>query len=109
MRIENVAGIALNGCRDVDIVGVVVGPQNVEIPVLGRYARAMHMLPRLQQLVYVFGNEEVRFSGREAVRQMDLVNFTAMNVSDAFADSDSEWLAVQRLFANYLGVMDGGH
>jgi len=123
VRDFDVAGIALNGCNDVDIKNTNVGPQNMDIPVLGRYAHARTMLPRIQQLVDGFGDETVTFAGRETetvreladrlVRQMDAVYFDAMSSeSNSDRDSDdltaSEWSAAQKLFVNFEGAMDGG-
>ena len=46
----DVAGIACNGCTFITIEDIHIGPQNNNIPTLGRYTHARAFLPRLQHL-----------------------------------------------------------
>ena len=49
----DVAGIGCNGCRGLAVTDTTVGPQNTNIPVLGRYTHARSLLPRLRYVLIV--------------------------------------------------------
>lgn len=117
IRYFDVAGLACNGCTFVRIENVIVGPQNNEIPTLGRYTHSRAFIPRLKQLYDNYGNEEIQFYGREKtsisdlcqrmVNQMDMIYFNYINGED-YDDNDKEWIAAQKIFENPTGWMDGG-
>eukprot|EP00485_Elphidium_margaritaceum_P007624 CAMPEP_0202695936 /NCGR_PEP_ID=MMETSP1385-20130828/9363_1 /ASSEMBLY_ACC=CAM_ASM_000861 /TAXON_ID=933848 /ORGANISM="Elphidium margaritaceum" /LENGTH=1002 /DNA_ID=CAMNT_0049352021 /DNA_START=118 /DNA_END=3126 /DNA_ORIENTATION=+ len=113
----DVAGIACNGCSYITIENVVVGPQNKEIPTLGRYTHSRAFIPRLKHLNDHYGEEEIQFYGREKttvaalcrrmVQQMDMIYFNYIDEIE-YDPSDEEWIAAQKLFKNPTGWMDGG-
>jgi len=113
----DVAGIACNGCTFVKIENVMVGPQNDEIPTLGRYTHSRAFIPRLRDLNEQYGDKEIQFYGREAttvaalcqrmVKQMDMIYFNYIDQVEYDAH-DEEWIAAQKVFANPTGWMDGG-
>ena len=113
----DVAGIQCNACNNVVISDCVVGPQNQDIPVLGRYAHARTFVPRLKQLVIEHGDDEITFYGRDPVtvnylvdrliNQMDMIYHNAVNNVE-YDDDDEEWIAAKTLFYNPSGWMDGG-
>eukprot|EP01083_Nonionella_stella_P034157 93522_1 len=113
----DVAGIACNGCQYVKIENMNVGPQNKDIPTLGRYTHARAFIPRLMDLNKNFGDEEFGFYGRERttvgalcqrmVNQMDMI-YNNYVFGTAYDDSDEEWGAAQKVFLNPTGWMDGG-
>ena len=112
-----VAGIQCNGCNNVNIDSCVVGPQNTDIPVLGRYAHARAMLPRIKQLSDEYGTEEIQFYNRDPITindltqrlitQMDMIYNNYIN-NIQYDDQDDEWIAAKKLFYNPTGWMDGG-
>ena len=55
MTIHNfdIAGFACNGCSDVSISASTIGPQNTNIPVLGRYTHSRALLPQLRYIYIV--------------------------------------------------------
>eukprot|EP01083_Nonionella_stella_P296116 1006076_1 len=53
----DVAGISCNGCQKLKIENCIVGPQNNQIPTLGRYTHARAFLPRLKHLSDKFGHK----------------------------------------------------
>ena len=94
-----------------------VGPQNNDIPVLGRYTHARSFLPRLRQLVQGYGDETIKYYNRDAIKvsdladrlinQMDMIyNHFINNVE--YDIHDPEWIAASKLFVNPTGWMDGG-
>ena len=113
----DIAGLQCNGCHDVVVRDCVAGPQNRDIPVLGRYTHARALLPRLKQLVEEHGEEEIAFFDRETVTvselverltdQMDMV-YLAHFEGVHFPEDDEEWVATQKLFVNPSGWNDGG-
>ena len=113
----DIAGLQCNGCHNVVIRDCKVGPQNQDIPVLGRYTHARSLLPRLKQLVDEHGDEELTFYGRDTVtvsdladrltNQMDMVYFAHFE-GVQYAEDDEEWIAAQKMLANPTGWNDGG-
>ena len=113
----DVAGIQCNECSEVTISDCIVGPQNQDIPVLGRYTHARAYVPRLKQLMDEYGTEEITFYNREPttvgdlidrmINQMDMIYFHVINGVD-YDEDDEEWIAAQKLFYNPSGWMDGG-
>ena len=102
-----------------------LGPQNNEIPVLGKYTQARAILPRLKYLVENYGDETVTFNNErevtmaelidEFVEQMDLVyNYVIHEIepNEEELGSESEewqrWLKAKTLFINANGLQDGG-
>ena len=117
IRNFDVAGIACNGCTNVKIENVIVGPQNNEIPTLGRYTHSRAFIPRLKDLYDNYADEEIQFYGREKttvgalcqrmVDQMDMIYFNYINEIE-YEPNDKEWIAAQKVFKNPTGWMDGG-
>jgi len=113
----DVAGMQCNACNHVSITNCVIGPQNQNIPVLGRYAHARAFVPRLKQLMTEHGDEFVTFDEREPVlvsslvdrliAQMDMIYHHFINDAQ-YDDDDDEWIAAKTLFLNPTGWMDGG-
>eukprot|EP00485_Elphidium_margaritaceum_P009873 CAMPEP_0202685912 /NCGR_PEP_ID=MMETSP1385-20130828/1730_1 /ASSEMBLY_ACC=CAM_ASM_000861 /TAXON_ID=933848 /ORGANISM="Elphidium margaritaceum" /LENGTH=1663 /DNA_ID=CAMNT_0049340385 /DNA_START=133 /DNA_END=5121 /DNA_ORIENTATION=- len=113
----DVAGVACNGCNNVYVGDTVIGPQNNNIPVLGRYTHARSLLPRLRDLADNYGEEKIQFAARPAstvqslidrlVSQMDMVYHHVMD-SREYNEHDSEWQAALKLFLNPSGALDGG-
>ena len=52
----------------------VVGPQNNNIPVLGRYTHSRSILRRLKQFVDTFGDETIQFYDRDSVTVTELAD-----------------------------------
>mmetsp|Transcript_61329 Transcript_61329/g.97647 ORF Transcript_61329/g.97647 Transcript_61329/m.97647 type:complete len:596 (+) Transcript_61329:1-1788(+) len=114
----DVAGIACNGCQYVKIEHVSVGPQNDDIPTLGRYTHARAFIPRLMQLHDNYGEKEIKFYGRETttvsalcqrmVDQMDMIYFNYIDGKQYDDEHDEEWIAAKKVFKNPTGWMDGG-
>ena len=113
----DVAGIACNGCEELTIENVIIGPQNNQIPTLGRYTHARAFLPRLKHLNDKFGDELITFYGRaqttvsklcsRMVNQMDMIYNNWINNKE-YDDNDKEWIAAKKIFKNPTGWMDGG-
>ena len=113
----DVAGIACNGCTFVNIDSVTIGPQNNNIPTLGRYTHARAFLPRLQHLAHKFGDETIKFYNRDPIKisdlcdrminQMDMIYHHVINKKE-YNEDDEEWIAAKKLFLNPSGWMDGG-
>eukprot|EP01083_Nonionella_stella_P034160 93526_1 len=113
----DVAGIACNGCQYVKIENMNVGPQNKNIPTLGRYTHARAFIPRLMDLNKNYGHEEIEFYGRprttvsalcqRMVNQMDMI-YNEYIFGTKYDENDAEWRAAKRIFANPSGWMDGG-
>ena len=113
----DVAGIQCNACTDVVISDCVIGPQNQNIPVLGRYTHARAFIPRLKRLLEEHGDEMVTFYGRDPItvesiidrliNQMDMIYFH-FNDDIEYDEDDEEWIAAKKLFLNPTGWMDGG-
>ena len=113
----DVAGVQCNACTNVEISDCVIGPQNQDIPVLGRYTHARAFIPRLKQLMEEYGEEEVTFYQRDAttieslidrlINQMDMIYFH-FNAGVEYDEDDPEWIAAKKLFFNPSGWMDGG-
>eukprot|EP01084_Bolivina_argentea_P014718 27532_1 len=68
----DVSGISCNGCTYLTIENVIVGPQNIHIPTLGRYTHARAFLPRLKHLNDKFGDKYIKFYGRSEIQISDL-------------------------------------
>ena len=113
----DVAGIACNGCKNIRIERVSIGPQNNQIPTLGRYTHARAFLPRLKHLNDKFGQETIKFYNREQttvsalcqrmVQQMDMIYLNWIHNKE-YDDNDEEWIAAKKIFKNPTGWMDGG-
>eukprot|EP01083_Nonionella_stella_P087970 244933_1 len=113
----DVAGIQCNACTHVTVSDCVIGPQNQDIPVLGRYTHARSYLPRLKLLMDAHGSDEITFYNREAVRvsslidrlilQMDMMYFDVINGAE-YDEMDDEWIAAKKLLYNPSGWLDGG-
>eukprot|EP00486_Rosalina_sp_Unknown_P001205 CAMPEP_0201565262 /NCGR_PEP_ID=MMETSP0190_2-20130828/4248_1 /ASSEMBLY_ACC=CAM_ASM_000263 /TAXON_ID=37353 /ORGANISM="Rosalina sp." /LENGTH=712 /DNA_ID=CAMNT_0047982553 /DNA_START=729 /DNA_END=2869 /DNA_ORIENTATION=- len=114
----DVAGIQCNSCTNVDISDCVIGPQNNNIPLLGRYTHARAFIPRLKQIIDDgYGDEEITFSNRQTmtvndiidrlINQMDMV-YNYVNNDIVYDEDDIEWIAAQKIFYNPSGWMDGG-
>eukprot|EP00486_Rosalina_sp_Unknown_P012144 CAMPEP_0201592364 /NCGR_PEP_ID=MMETSP0190_2-20130828/190279_1 /ASSEMBLY_ACC=CAM_ASM_000263 /TAXON_ID=37353 /ORGANISM="Rosalina sp." /LENGTH=866 /DNA_ID=CAMNT_0048051107 /DNA_START=228 /DNA_END=2828 /DNA_ORIENTATION=+ len=98
-------------------IHLINGPQNQDIPVLGRYAHARAFIPRLKQLMDEHADDEVTFYGREPItvsslvdrliNQMDMIYHNAIN-NVVYDEDDEEWIAAKTLFYNPSGWMDGG-
>ena len=95
-----------------------IGPQNINIPVRGRYTHARIVLSRLRYLVDEYGDEEMKFANRDnsvtvkeladrLVEQMDMVYYHIMQGIE-FPDDDPQWIAARETFLNPTGWMDGG-
>jgi len=113
----DVAGFGCNACSGVEVTDCIVGPQNTNIPVLGRYTHARAFLPRIQELVDVYGDEYMTFANRAPILVSDLADrmVTEMDmiyhhfINEVQYDADDEtWLSAQKLFLNPTGWMDGG-
>ena len=113
----DVSGLSCNACSNVLVENVSVGPQNKNIPTLGRYAHSRAFLPRLKHLNEKHGHEVIKFYGREEttvsalcqrmVDQMDMIYHHVINGRE-YADDDEEWIAAQKIYKNPTGWMDGG-
>ena len=113
----DIAGFQCNGCNNVVVRDCVFGPQNRDIPVLGRYTHSRALLPRFKQLVDDHGEEEIVFYGRDAMtvsdlvdrltNQMDMVYFAHFE-GVQYAEDDEEWIGAMNLFLNPTGWNDGG-
>lgn len=113
----DVAGFGCNACNNVVVEGCVIGPQNTNIPVLGRYTHARTFLPRIKNLVDKHGDEYMTFSGREPVLVSDLAD-RMVNEMDMiynhfvhgteYDEDDEQWISAKNLFYNPTGWMDGG-
>ena len=105
-----------NSCTNVVISDCIIGPQNNNIPLLGRYTHARAFLPRLKQLQDEYGEEEITFYNRDTmtvndlierlVNQMDMI-YHYVNDGVEYDEDDPEWIATQKLFLNPTGWMDG--
>eukprot|EP01083_Nonionella_stella_P140854 432852_1 len=120
LKIQNfdVTGIQCNGCKNTVIEDCVIGPQNTDIPVKGRYTHARIMLSRLRYLVDEYGSEAIEFANRGSastmqqladtlIEQMDMVYYHVMQGIE-FDDSDAQWRTAKHTFLNPTGWMDGG-
>ena len=113
----DVAGIGCNACKDVIIENVIIGPQNNDIPTLGRYTHSRAFIPRLKDLDTMHGDKEMTFYGRETttvsalchrmVSQMDMI-YNNYIYGQQYDDYDEEWIAAKKLYKNPTGWMDGG-
>ena len=114
----DVAGIQCNACINVEISDCNIGPQNNDIPILGRYTHARAFLPRLKQMIDDgYGDQEIRFHNREIltlsdiiyrlINQMDMI-YNHINNGIEYDQDDEEWIATKKLFYNPTGWMDGG-
>ena len=112
----DVAGLGCNACQTVVVQDCIIGPQNTNIPVLGRYTHARTFLPRLKDLVEKYGEQYMTLSNYaelvlvsdladRMVDQMDMIyNYF---IHDTVYTGD-EWNAAKKLFFNPSGWMDGG-
>ena len=110
------AGLGCNACQTVVVQDCIIGPQNTNIPVLGRYTHARTFLPRLKDLVEKYGEQYMTLSNYaelvlvsdladRMVDQMDMIyNYF---IHDTVYTGD-EWNAAKKLFFNPSGWMDGG-
>ena len=113
----DVAGFGCNACTNIEVTDCIIGPQNTNIPVLGRYTHGRTFLPRIQELVARYGTEYMTFADREPiliqdladrlVLQMDMIYHHFINGIE-YDDDDIEWQAAKTLFYNPTGWMDGG-
>eukprot|EP00486_Rosalina_sp_Unknown_P011600 CAMPEP_0201592860 /NCGR_PEP_ID=MMETSP0190_2-20130828/190632_1 /ASSEMBLY_ACC=CAM_ASM_000263 /TAXON_ID=37353 /ORGANISM="Rosalina sp." /LENGTH=876 /DNA_ID=CAMNT_0048051805 /DNA_START=469 /DNA_END=3099 /DNA_ORIENTATION=- len=113
----DVAGFGCNACVGIEITDCIIGPQNTNIPVLGRYTHARAFLPRIQALVDHYGTEYMTFADREPilvtdladrlVTQMDMIYNHVINGVE-YDDDEEEWAETKALFYNPTGWMDGG-
>ena len=111
----DVAGFGCNACTNVVVEDCIIGPQNTNIPVLGRYTHARAFLPRIRDLVDHIGDQYMTFSGREPqlisdladrmIFQMDMMYHHFINGKEYEGE---EWEAAKKLFFNPSGWMDGG-
>ncbi len=100
-------GFGCNGCQSVSIMDTVIGPQNTNIPVLGRYTHARALLPYLGELSDLYGSESFQFADRESnsaqdvidrlISQMDMVYDYVIN-NNNYDDNNNEWISAK----NYL-------
>ena len=114
----DVAGIQCNSCTNVILSDCVIGPQNENIPLLGRYTHSRAYLPRLKQLMDLYGDEEITFYNRPTmtvsslidrlINQMDMMYFHFINGVEYDDENDLEWIAAKKLLYNENGWMDGG-
>ena len=114
----DVAGIHCNSCTNVVIKDCSIGPQNNDIPLLGRYTHARAFLPRLKQMIDDgYGDEEITFYNRDTMTLDDIVNrlvnqmdmiYHHINNGIEYDEDDPEWIATKKLFYNPSGWMDGG-
>eukprot|EP01084_Bolivina_argentea_P195298 335075_1 len=74
MQQFDVAGFGCNGCTEIQILDCIIGSQNTNIPVLGRYTYARTLLPRIKDLVLMYGTEYMTFYGREPVLIADIAD-----------------------------------
>jgi len=111
-------GIQCNGCKQLTIEDVDIGPQNVDIPVRGRYTHGRAILSRLRYLVDNYGESSLQFANRETavtvreladrlVEQLDMVYYHVIDGVTFDAD-DAQWQAAKQTFLNPTGWMDGG-
>eukprot|EP00486_Rosalina_sp_Unknown_P013765 CAMPEP_0201591984 /NCGR_PEP_ID=MMETSP0190_2-20130828/190002_1 /ASSEMBLY_ACC=CAM_ASM_000263 /TAXON_ID=37353 /ORGANISM="Rosalina sp." /LENGTH=1019 /DNA_ID=CAMNT_0048050547 /DNA_START=33 /DNA_END=3093 /DNA_ORIENTATION=- len=113
----DVAGIGCNACKYTTIENIVVGPQNSDIPTLGRFTHSRAFIPRLKDLNKLHGDKELTFYGRETqtvselcqrmVNQMDMIYNNYINGQE-YDEDDKEWAAAKKLYKNPTGWMDGG-
>eukprot|EP01084_Bolivina_argentea_P173385 300297_1 len=113
----DVAGIGCNACQYLTIGDVAVGPQNNQIPTLGRFTHSRAFIPRLKDLYDHHGDKEVAFYGRDTttvaglcsrmIAQLDMMYHHWIDGAQ-YDEEDEEWIAAQKLFSNPTGWMDGG-
>ena len=103
-----------------------IGPQNIDIPVLGRYVHGRIMLSRLRYLVDEYGDERIRFANRgytedtdseelptvreladKFIEQMDMIYYHITQGIE-FDENDQQWIDAQHTFLNPTGWLDGG-
>jgi len=110
-------GIQCNGCQWMTIENCEIGPQNVDIPVKGRYTHGRIILARLRYLVDEYGDEKVRFANRKKattvkaladrlVEQLDMVYYHVMDGIE-FDEDDEQWIAAKKTYLNPTGWLDG--
>ena len=114
----DVAGIQCNSCTNVEISDCVIGPQNDNIPLLGRYTHSRAFLPRLKQIIDDgYGDEEITFYNRDTMTINDIINklinqmdmiYNNINNGIKYDEDDKEWIAAKKIFFNPSGWMDGG-
>ena len=113
----DVAGFGCNACIGIEVTDCIIGPQNTNIPVLGRYTHARAFLPRIKDLVLHYGSEYMTFADREPilvqdladrmVNEMDMIYHHFVNGVE-YDDDDELWQSAKTLFYNPTGWMDGG-
>ncbi len=102
----DVTGISCNGCQYLTIENVIVGPQNNNIPTLGRYTHAKAILPRLKYLSDNYGENIITFWNRQQsvnelidrlISQMDMVyNYVINGIEGGGDDENEEWIETQK-------------
>eukprot|EP00486_Rosalina_sp_Unknown_P011624 CAMPEP_0201591958 /NCGR_PEP_ID=MMETSP0190_2-20130828/189984_1 /ASSEMBLY_ACC=CAM_ASM_000263 /TAXON_ID=37353 /ORGANISM="Rosalina sp." /LENGTH=966 /DNA_ID=CAMNT_0048050509 /DNA_START=186 /DNA_END=3086 /DNA_ORIENTATION=- len=114
----DVGGIQCNGCKQMVIEDCDIGPQNMNIPVLGRYVHGRIVLSRLRYLVDEYADEELQYANRgesvtvkqvadKLIEQMDMVYYHITQGIE-FDDDDPQWIAAKKTFLNPTGWLDGG-
>ena len=94
-----------------------IGPQNTNIPVLGRWVHARALLPRLRLLVDEYGDQELQFANRKKkqtvkeladrlVEQMDMIYYHVTQGLDF--SGQEQWVHAKKTFLNPTGWLDGG-
>eukprot|EP00484_Ammonia_sp_Unknown_P020063 CAMPEP_0197030868 /NCGR_PEP_ID=MMETSP1384-20130603/10007_1 /TAXON_ID=29189 /ORGANISM="Ammonia sp." /LENGTH=1847 /DNA_ID=CAMNT_0042460297 /DNA_START=328 /DNA_END=5871 /DNA_ORIENTATION=- len=113
----DVAGFGCNACTQITVTDSIVGPQNTNIPVLGRYTHARTFLPRIKDLVENYGDQYMTFADREPILVQDLADrmVTEMDMiynhfvnGVQYDEDDESWQSAKRIFYNPTGWMDGG-
>ena len=95
-----------------------IGPQNSNIPVLGRYVHGRIVLSRLRYLVDEYADQVLKYANRDEpttvkavadklVEQMDMVYYHIIQGTE-FDDDDEQWIAAKKTFLNPTGWLDGG-
>ena len=95
-----------------------IGPQNMNIPVLGRYVHGRIILSRLRYMVDEYANQELKYANRDQsttvkqvadklVEQMDMIYYHITQGIE-FDDDDPQWIAARKTFLNPSGWLDGG-
>eukprot|EP01084_Bolivina_argentea_P116470 206943_1 len=104
-------------CQDLDVMDVkmylnnmdtIVGPQNTNIPVLGRYTHARSLVPKLRELSDLYGNEDGQFINRDNNNAVGLINRLISQMDMAYDYIiNNAWILTKELFINTDGYLDG--
>ncbi len=105
----DMAGFGCNACTEIEINNCIIGPQNTNIPVLGRYTHARTFLPRLKEYMTFSGREPILISGLadRMITEMDMI-YNHFIKGIEYEEDDSIWQSAKTLFYNPTGWMDGG-